>query len=119
MVIILICFFDICINTIKIYLNNGYDVVFNYIIPLERLELLKDSFLNFDVHFIILMVDEKTLLKRDSYRPIDCQMGDRCLTLLHDFKNNEYNESNIIDTSNLTVNETIDYITKNIIDFKI
>lgn len=65
------------------------------------------------------MVDEKTLLKRDSYRPKDCQMGDRCLTLLNDFNENGYNSNNILDTSSLSVNETITHITKNIDKFKI
>ena len=38
-------FLKICINSIKIYLEDGYDVVFNYIIDPEQLNILKDTFI--------------------------------------------------------------------------
>jgi len=34
-------FWKVCMETIKIYLNDGYDVVFNYIICEENLEIFK------------------------------------------------------------------------------
>lgn len=34
-------------------------------------------------------------------------MKKRCITLLNNFKNNGYNEQNILDTSNFTVDETV------------
>ena len=34
-------FWKICINTIKIYLEDGFDVVFNYIISPKNIELIK------------------------------------------------------------------------------
>lgn len=51
-----------------------------------------------------------TLLSRDKERPKDCQMNERCITLLNSFKNNNYDKQNILDTSNLKVNETVDII---------
>lgn len=56
------------------------------------------------------MVDENTLLLRDKERPEDCQMKERCITLLKSFKNNNYNEKNILDTSKLSINEIISII---------
>ena len=56
------------------------------------------------------MVDENTLLLRDKERPEDCQMKERCITLLKSFKNNNYNEKNILDTSKLSISETISII---------
>lgn len=59
------------------------------------------------IKFVVLMTDEDTLLSRDKERPADLQMGERCVTLLNDFKNN------FLDTSKLTIEETLEKIEKN------
>ena len=71
---------------------------------------MQDKFKEYKIKFIILITDEETLLSRDKERPKDCQMGERCLTLLNDFKNKNYNKNNFLDTSNLSVNETLEEI---------
>lgn len=103
-------FWKICIDMIDIYLSNGYTVVFNYIVNPENIKALQDKFKEYKIKFIILITDEGTLLSRDKERPKDCQMGERCLTLLNDFKNKNYNKNNFLDTSNLSVNETLEEI---------
>ena len=65
---------------------------------------------NYRIKFIVLLVDENTLLLRDKERLEDCQMKERCITLLKSFKNNNYNEKNILDTSKLSINEIISII---------
>ena len=61
---------------------------------------------NYRIKFIVLLVDENTLLLRDKERPEDCQMKERCITLLKNFKNNNYNEKNnfIITSENMDKN---------------
>lgn len=103
-------FWKICINTIKIYLDDGFDVVFNYIVTPQNVDLIKSSIQNYNIRFVILLTDESTLLARDKQRPIDCQMNERCITLLNAFKNRNYNLKNILDTSNLSIDETINII---------
>lgn len=103
-------FWKVCISTIRTYLEDGYDVIFNYIVNPIQLRQMQEEFKNYDIKFIVLLVDEKTLLLRDKERPEDCQMNERCITLLNSFKNNNYNIQNILDTSNITVNETVDII---------
>lgn len=103
-------FWKICIDMIDIYLSNGYTVVFNYIVNPENIKALQDKFKEYKIKFIILITDEETLLSRDKERPKDCQMGERCLTLLNDFKNKNYNKNNFLDTSNLSVDETLEEI---------
>ena len=103
-------FWNICIDMIDTYLKNDYDVVFNYIVDVESLKLLKEKFSGYDVKFVVLMVDEETLLKRDKERPLDWQMGERCIVLLNSFKNKGYNVKNMLDTSNLSVEETVNII---------
>ena len=103
-------FWKVCINTIKTYLEDGYDVIFNYIVTPKPLERMKNEFKNYTIKFIVLLVNEETLLLRDKERPEDCQMKDRCITLLKSFKNTNYNKQNILDTTNLSIEETVDII---------
>ena len=53
-----------------------------------------------------MLVDEKTLLKRDAERPEDCQMKDRCIVLLNNFKKHDYDERFIIDTGKVGIDES-------------
>lgn len=103
-------FWKVCIKTIKIYLKDDYDVIFNYIVTPTTLKQIQKEFKNYSIKFIVLLVDENTLLLRDKERPEDCQMKERCITLLKSFKNNNYNEKNILDTSKLSISETISII---------
>lgn len=105
-------FWKVCLGTIAVYLQDGFDVIFNYIITPDNLELFKERFKNYSIKFVVLLVDEKTLLTRDKERPNDCQMKERCITLLNNFKNRNYNELNILDTTNLSIDETVDIIEK-------
>lgn len=98
-------FWGNCIYLINSYLEKGYDVVFNYIISDENLKLLKEKFKNYKIVFKVLLTDENTLLERDKEREEDCQMKERCLVLLNQFKNYNFDKKDIIDTSNLTVKE--------------
>ena len=100
-------FWKVSINTIKTYLEDGYDVVFNYIIEPERLEVLKETFKDYEIKFIVLLVSEEILLARDKERPEDCQMHERCIVLLNEFKNHNYDSKYIIDTSNISISDTI------------
>ena len=106
-------FWEICLNMIKTYLSYGYDVIFNYIITPNILKKIKNKFKDYNTKFIVLLTDEKTILDRDKNRPEDCQMKERCLILLNNFKNYNYNENNIINTSNLSVEETVEIIENN------
>ena len=103
-------FWNVCIKIIDTYLSDGFDVVFNYIVNLENLEILRNTFKNYNIKFVVLMVNESVLLQRDSQRPLDCQMKERCITLLNSFKNKNYDTKNILDTSNLSIDETFDII---------
>lgn len=100
-------FWKICLNTIDIYLKNNYNVVFNYIISPENLNILKNKFKNYTLRFSVLLSDEQTLLARDSRRPLDCQMHERCVILLKKFQTQYINSNNIINTTNASVKDII------------
>jgi len=106
-------FWKVSINIIKTYLNEGYDVVFNYIIEPENYKMLKQIFNSVNINFTVLMVNKETLLKRDHNRPEESRMNNRCIELLEEFKNYNYDKSNILYTDNLTIKETVDKILNN------
>ena len=106
-------FWKVVESTIKIYLDNGYDVVFNYIIGEDDYLRLKEVFKDYKTKFTILLVDEKTILERDKLRPADCQMKERCLVLLNSFINKNYPDNNKLYTQDLTIEETVKEIINN------
>ena len=103
-------FWDVCIDAIKAYLKYGFDVIFNYIVTPENLKLIKTNIKDYTIIFIVLLADESTLLSRDKERPEDCQMKERCIVLLNNFKNQNYDTQNILDTTNLSISEVINII---------
>jgi len=98
------------ISIIKNFINYGYDVVFNYIIKKDILDIIMSNFPDVEIIFVVLMVDEETIIKRDKERPIDWQMGERSLVLLKEFIDEDYDNRYILDTSKLSVDETIKII---------
>lgn len=100
-------FWEVCFETISIYLQNGYDVIFNYIMSDKDLEKFKKQFPSYEKFFVVLMVNGEILLQRDKERPLDCQMKERCLVLLKEFAENPLLENYFLDTSRLSVEETI------------
>ena len=99
-------FWKVSIDVIKDYLDAGFDVVYNYIIGPKNLERLKNSFKGVKMKFIVLLIDEETLLKRDALRPEDCQMKERCVVLLNEFKKHNYDEKYVIDTGKFSIQES-------------
>ena len=100
------------ISLIQNGLENGYDVVFNYIINRKDYELLKDKFKEYNIIFKVLLVSEEELLRRDKLRDPSCRMNERCLVLLNNFKKEYLNSKNAIDTTNLSINKTLEKITE-------
>lgn len=92
---------------IKNYLDNNYDVIFNYIVEPDKLNLIKETFKDYNLKFIVLMVNPDILIKRDQNRDIDCQMGERCLVLLEEFKNHNYDSKYTLNTDNKDVYECV------------
>ncbi len=106
-------FWKVVIDTINNYLNAGYDVVFNYIINKDNFISLKDEFKKIDTKFIVLLADSNTLLERDSKRPIDCQMKDRCVLLLDKFLNYGFDKKYLLYEDELNIDEVVNKIISN------
>ena len=83
-------FRKLSLSSIRVYLEDGFDVVFNYIVSPEQLEMIRKEFSNCEIRFVVLLVDEETILARDKIRPAEFQMKERCIILLNDFKEHNY-----------------------------
>ena len=103
-------FWKICIETIKVYLEDGYDVIFNYIVNPFDLKMFREAFSKYTIKFVVLLASEEELLRRDALRPEDCQMKERCIELLNSFKSKNYNEKFILDTTGFKTNEVVNEI---------
>lgn len=103
-------FWQNAIILIKNFLENGYDVVFNYIVYQKDLEKLKLEFKDYNFKFIVLLTDEQTIIDRDNLRPVDCRMGERSIILLNKFKDQNYDHKYVLDTSLLSIEETANII---------
>ena len=100
-------FWRLSLSSIRVYLEDGFDVVFNYIVSPEQLEMIRNEFSNCELRFVVLLVDEETILARDKRRPAEFQMKERCIILLNEFKAHNYPVKYIMDTSHMTVDETV------------
>lgn len=100
-------FWKLSLSSIRVYLEDGFDVVFNYIVSPEQLEMIRNEFSNCELRFVVLLVDEETILARDKRRPAEFQMKERCIILLNEFKEHNYPVEYILDTSHMTVDETV------------
>lgn len=106
-------FWENCIDLIINFLNRGYDVVFNYICTSSDIEYIKNKFENNKIKLCILITDEETLINRDKMRPSDCQMGERSIILLNEFRMHVYDKKYYLDTTLLNIEETVDEIIRN------
>lgn len=100
-------FWKVCCDTIKTYLDNGYDVIFNYIISKDKFNELKEIFKDYEFKFIVLLVSSNTLIERDKLRDEDCRMNERCLVLLDNFKKYNYDDNYILYTDEIDVDTSI------------
>ena len=107
-------FWENSIDIITNFLLRDYDVVFNYIVLkkdiIKLTEKLKSLNIDVTIKFIVLLVNEDTIVARDMQRPLDCQMGQRSIILLNEFLNENYAKENILDTTNLSIQETVNQI---------
>lgn len=94
------------LDIISNFLENGYDVVFNYIINKDELENIKKHFCGVEIKFVLLLADDQVLIDRDNERDEDCRMGERVLILKNKFINQHFDQKYILDTTNLSVLET-------------
>lgn len=101
------------IDLIRNFLDRGYNVVFNYICTPEDIEYLRNNIKSINIKLCVLVTDEKTIIERDKMRTLDCQMGERSILLLNKFKSMDFSKKYYLDTTHLSVEETVNKIIYN------
>ena len=91
------------------YLNEGIDVILNYIIQKDRLEQIIKALATFEIHFVILMASKENIVIRDELRPEDEQVH-RVDVHLKNFKESYTDYKYYLNTDDKTVEEEIDEI---------
>lgn len=95
---------------IKNGLETNYDVIFNYIINYKDYERLKKEFSKYNIVFKVLITSKEELLRRDKLREESARMNERCLVLLDKFIKQYEKSPFIIDTTSLTISDTVKLI---------
>lgn len=88
-------------------LNADYDVVIDYVTFPSEAEWLAEELKKqaARIVYVILLADEETLVNRDRLRPIDEQMGERSIILLHEFKEATKDARHILHTGHLSAQQ--------------
>jgi 2-phosphoglycerate kinase len=95
-----------------------YDVVIDYVtFPSRAIWLAKELVsLDLNVFYVVLMVDEESIVKRDQSRDPAIQMGERSLILLREFKEALTDDQYVLNTQHYNadqVNKVINEIINN------
>ena len=101
------------LDIIRNFVENGYDVVFNYIINKDDLEMIRKYFAGVEIKFVLLLADDEVLISRDNERDEDCRMGERVFILKNEFVEQNFDNKYILNTTNLSVLETVQEIKHN------
>ncbi|MBD3922132.1 AAA family ATPase [Paenibacillus sp. PR3] len=69
-------------------LDYGFDVVIDYVTFPSEAAWLAEKLKHRDIKvvYVVLLVDDETIVQRDRLRPEEHQMGERSLILLHEFE---------------------------------
>ena len=88
-------------------LKYKYDVVIDYVTFPKELNWFIEQIKDIDTRiiYVVLLVDQETLVHRDSQRLPEDQMGARGIALLKEFNESSIDKRYVIDTSNKKINE--------------
>ncbi|QHT63053.1 AAA family ATPase [Paenibacillus lycopersici] len=96
------------------FIESGHDVVINYVVFREDIGLFIEALGGLAdetaMKFILLVADEDELRRRDAERKPEHRMGERCGIVLHELLADGPSEASILDTSALSLEQTVDAI---------
>ena len=98
------------------YLEDNIDVVLNYIIYKDKLELIKEKFSKYEIHFVCLMAERETVEEREIARGEEFKVG-RVDTHISKFLSQGYDEKHFLKTDKKSVSQEVDEIVSGV--FKI
>ncbi len=99
----------------KNFLNNYHDVIIDYVTYYDKTNYMLEGLRDFDIDikFIVLLVDQEALLRRDRERPVEDQMGERCIIGLNEILESNPPRNHILNTTYIEVVDVVDDILNN------
>ena len=85
-------------------LEEGYDVVFNYVVTPKDIPMLQKEL--GELTLAVLLPSVAELVRRDNLRPEDCRMGERCRIVHGEFQKHVFPAGCVLCTDGETPEET-------------
>ncbi|WP_368505203.1 AAA family ATPase [Alkalihalophilus sp. As8PL] len=93
------------------FIRSNKNVIIDYVTFEKDVEMfshkINDEVGQIEIKYVVLWTEEKELLRRDSLRVKEHQMGIRCLQLMEEFKHKGPSERFYLDTSTLELSEAV------------
>jgi hypothetical protein len=92
---------------VKNLIQFNYDVVIDYVtFPTEANWLASElESINVRIIYVVFMVDDETIIRRDQLRDPTIQMGERSIILLNEFREALKDERHILNTQEYSVDQ--------------
>ncbi|KGP80215.1 MULTISPECIES: AAA family ATPase [unclassified Paenibacillus] len=105
------------LSLVKNLIQFNYDVVIDYVtFPMEANWLASElGSINVRIIYVVFMVDDETIIRRDQLRDPTTQMGERSVILLNEFKEALKDERHILNTEEYSVDQ-IDEVIEEILN---
>jgi len=100
------------LSLVKNLIQFNYDVVIDYVtFPSEANWLASElESLNVRIIYVVFMVDDETIIRRDQLRDPSVQMGERSLILLNEFREVLKDDRHILNTQEYSVDQVDEVI---------
>lgn len=100
------------LSLVKNLIQFNYDVVIDYVtFPSEANWLASElESLNVRIIYVVFMVDDETIIRRDRLRDPSIQMGERSLILLNEFSESLKDDRHILNTQEYSVDQVDEVI---------
>ncbi|RAW16875.1 MULTISPECIES: AAA family ATPase [Paenibacillus] len=100
------------LSLVKNLLEFNYDVVIDYVtFPSEAYWLASElESMNVRIIYVVFMVDQETIIRRDQLREPSIQMGERSVILLNEFREVLKEERHILNTQEYSVDQVDEVI---------
>lgn len=105
------------LSLVKNLIQFNYDVVIDYVtFPSEANWLASElGSINVRIIYVVFMVDDETIIRRDQLRDPSIQMGERSIILLNEFREALKDERHILNTQAYSVDQ-IDEVIEEILN---
>mgnify|MGYP001186290391 CR=1 FL=1 len=99
-------------SLVRNFVRERHDVVIDYVAFPHNARAIAEALRGQDVavKYVVLVMKEDELLRRDALRAPDYRMGERCLAGLREIRESRPDDRHVLDTTEMTVEEAVEAI---------